>query len=435
MKSIKLYHHFVLLFFIVLINPLSGPGQTISHSFIYGDLLPDAPELAARGEFLVGVRTLNLVHKNQPDIVNFTGENSPEYDRPLKVEVWYPAEIRSQGKTRYKDYLGVENSKNRPLIPFFFDGRAERDVPPKDDEGAFPLVIVSHGYLGSRYLMTYLTENLASKGYIVAAIHHTESTHEDAGKFASTLYHRPKDDLFVLNELDKMGSKSGDGFLAGMIDAENTAVIGYSMGGYGALNVAGAGFSPGFINAFSQMTDGSDLLTERSLENPSYAGTIDPRIKAVVAFAPWGMARGVWDIEGLANIKLPVFFVAGDQDDISGYGDGIKAIFDGAVNTNRYLLTYKNARHNVAPNPPPLEAFQKGVHLDEYMHYAEPVWDQRRINNINQHFITAYLGIHLKGKDYSSYMDLPEDALEETWKGFKPRTSIGLELEYLEGQN
>ena len=142
------------------------------------------------------------------------------------------------------------------------------------------------------------------------------------------------------------------------------------------------------------------------------------------------MARGVWDSEGLSNLKLPVFFVAGDQDDISGYEDGIKAIYDGAVNANRYLLTYINARHNVAPNPPPAESFQKGMHLDEYLRYAEPAWDQRRINNINQHFVTAFLGIHLKGIDYSTYLDLPVDALEETWKGFKPRTSIGLELRH-----
>ena len=434
MKSTLLYFHFIIIFVLISL-PFSGFSQETSPSFIFGDLLPDAPELAARGEYLVGVRTLDLVHNNQPDIMNFAKGETPEYDRPLTVEIWYPADIESQGKTTYNDYLGVQNSKNRPLIPFYFDGRAERDAQPVKDEGAFPLVIVSHGYLGSRYLMTYLTENLASKGYVVVAIHHTESTHEDAGKFASTLYHRPKDDLFVLDEMDKMGNKSGDGFLGGMIDTENTALIGYSMGGYGALNVAGAGFSPGFIGAFGQMTGGSNILRERSLENPAYAGTVDPRIKAVVAFAPWGMQRGVWDSEGLANIKLPIFFVAGDQDDISGYGDGIKAIFDGAIHTNRYLLTYKNARHNVAPNPPPSESLNKGVHLDEYMHYAEPAWDQRRINNINQHFITAYLGIHLKGKDYSSYLDLPEESLEETWKGFKPRTSIGMELKYLEGQN
>jgi hypothetical protein len=51
--------------------------------------------------------------------------------------------------------------------------------------------------------------------------------------------------------------------------------------------------------------------------------------------------------------------------------------------------------------PPPPEALEAGLHLDEYPRYADSVWDQRRINNVNQHFITAFLGIHLK--DIESY--------------------------------
>jgi len=431
MKITKLYYAISVILFSLFTLKLAD-GQTNPSGFIYGDLLPDAPELAERGMYNVGVKTLNFQNNNQPDVANFNKDEKPFYDRPLKVEVWYPAEIDSPTVTIYDDFIGLANDEKRPLSPFSFKGRATRDAPPKNDEGAFPLVIVSHGYVGSRYLMTYLTENLASKGYIVAAIHHTESTFEDPGKFSSTLYHRPIDDLFVLNEMEKLGKKGADGILAGIVDVENTALVGYSMGGYGALNAAGAGFSSGFGSFFKQMTGGSDLIMERSLSHPSYATSVDPRIKAVVAFAPWGMARGVWDSEGLANLRTPLFFVAGDQDDISGYEDGIKAIFEGALNANRYLLTYINARHNVAPNPPPAESFQKGKHLDEYLRYAESSWDQRRINNINQHFVTAFLGIHLKGKDYTSFLDLPEDSLEETWKGFKPRTSIGLELKHLE---
>ncbi|MEX0360368.1 MAG: dienelactone hydrolase, partial [Allomuricauda sp.] len=118
----------------------------------------------------------------------------------------------------------------------------------------------------------------------------------------------------------------------------------------------------------------------------------------------------------------------GDQDDVSGYEKGIKAIYEGAVNADRYLLTYMDARHNVAPNPPPAEALQAGLHIDEYYRYAEPSWDQRRINNINQHFVTAFLGTHLKQKDYSKFLDIKEDSNKETWPGFIPRSSTGMEL-------
>ena len=56
---------------------------------------PDAPELARRGSFPVGVRTLDAVHPNQVDILKFnkTTGKAPLYDRPLRLEVWYPAVI------------------------------------------------------------------------------------------------------------------------------------------------------------------------------------------------------------------------------------------------------------------------------------------------------------------------------------------------------
>jgi hypothetical protein len=200
------------------------------------------------------------------------------------------------------------------------------------------------------------------------------------------------------------------------------------MGGYGVLNVAGAGYSDGLTSFFAGMTGGSTAISSLAASNPEYNSRNDSRIKAVVAFAPWGMERGVWDAEGLKGLSKPVLFVAGSQDDISGYEKGIKAIYEGAVNADRYLLTYMNARHNVAPNPPPAASLEPGLHIDEYYRYADPSWDLRRINNINQHFVTAFLGIHLKQKDYSNFLDLPEDSNAGDWTGFKPRSSTGMQL-------
>jgi len=38
-------------------------------------------------------------------------------------------------------------------------------------------------------------------------------------------------------------SKKPDGFLSGIVDTGNVAIVGYSMGGYGALATAGAPYS------------------------------------------------------------------------------------------------------------------------------------------------------------------------------------------------
>ena len=127
-------------------------------------------------------------------------------------------------------------------------------------------------------------------------------------------------------------------------------------------------------------------------------------------------------------------FVNPGQLDVLHVTDGQAATYDrpltvevwypAAAGTDTAALT----RHNIAPNPPPPESLAPGLDINEYYRYAEPAWDERRINNINQHFVTAFLGTHLQGKDYGKYLELKEDSNEETWTGFVPRSSIGLEL-------
>jgi predicted dienelactone hydrolase len=427
----RLSAFFVILIFSLHLQLSAQPPA----AFIYGDALPDAPALTARGEYPVGVRTMEWTNNNQINILKAKDGIAPLYNRPLKVEIWYPAIIPTGKKelVTYTDVLGVAGDSSRPVRPFSFLGRSLRDAVPQLSGGAFPLVIVSHGFLGSRLLLTYLTENLASKGYVVVAIDHTESTHADGAGFASTLLNRAPDILFVLNQVAVLSKAGTNHFLSGLADANNTGLIGYSMGGYGVLNAAGAGYSSKLATFFGAMTGGSKAIEAR-LSNPAFNASIDKRIKAIVAFAPWGMERGVWDSAGLAGLQIPSFFVAGSQDDVSGYEKGTKAIYNTAVNADRYLLTYENARHNTAPNPPPPESMQPGMKMDDYYHYAEPAWNERKINNINQHFVTAFLGIYLKQKDFGKYLEPRENANQKTWPGFKPRTATGLELVHADAE-
>lgn len=415
----------------------AGQAQGMTPQSVPGDTRPDAPELAARGQYAVGVRTLNLVHKGQQDIVHAPKDGAiPLYDRPLTVEVWYPAPGASgSGRTTYTDVLGSgPGDPKRPNTPFQTMGRATRDAPAVK-AGPFPLVILSHGYPGSRYLMSYLGENLASKGYIVASIDHTDSTHGDKAAFASTLVNRALDDNFVLSEMARLGAAGSGSFLSGVVNAEATGIVGYSMGGYGALNAAGAGFGP----QLSPLVPGG-AFTQRQAGNFA----VDPRIKAVVAFAPWGgdaavKAIGVnfggkygfWEDAGLQNLKVPTLFVVGDRDDVAFYEGGVKPLFENTVNAERYLVVYQNASHNSAPNPPPAAAYGN---FDDYMHYAEPAWDMARLNNLNQHFVTAFLNLKLKGQaDAAAYLNVPVPLSNNAtganaWKGFRDRTARGIEL-------
>ena len=267
----------------------------------FGDLRPDAPELAARGPLPVGVRTLVAEHADQLDVLHVNEATpNPRYTRKLTLEVWYPAQLAAGQKehTVYNDVLGSgPNDPKRPNTPFQFNGRAARDAAPASPSaGRYPLVIVSHGYPGSRLQMSYLTENLASKGYVVVAIDHPESTRADKAGFASTLLNRRFDDLFVLDSVAAWSGKGSGNFLSGVVDADNTALIGYSMGGYGALNTVGAGISA----TAAAYVPGAKLAVNQQ-GNAEYEARRDARIKAVVAFAPWGGAHKVWDEAGLAG--------------------------------------------------------------------------------------------------------------------------------------
>jgi hypothetical protein len=97
------------------------------------------------------------------------------------------------------------------------------------------------------------------------------------------------------------------------------------------------------------------------------------------------------------------------------------------VNSERYLLVFENARHNVGGNPPPPEALGN---FTTRAFFDEPVWRKDRISAINQHFITAFLDLYLKGDESKhAYVTIPvkSPAGSQTWKGFRPRWAVGLE--------
>lgn len=410
---------------------------------------PLAPDLAAFGSRAVGVRTITVTDRDRPDIVHTKpGEATARYDRSLTLEVWYPAP--SSRAPRLGEYRTIMRD---PTVTMTLIGRAQRNALPLRDGSPFPLLIISHGYPGNRFLLSHLGENLASKGYVVVSIDHTESTYDNAQAFGSTLYHRPYDQLFVLNEMARLGAANSGSFLSGRVDASRTGIIGYSMGGYGAVNVIGGGFRT--AAATMPGAPPNRLLLERSADNDAYRErSVDARIKAAVAIGPWGMPAGLWDSAGLAGIRTPTLFVAGSADDVSGYENGTRAIFRGAVNADRYLLTFVGAGHNAgAPIPAPAESYAFSDSLKSYpfTHYADPIWDTRRMNNILAHFATAHFDVHLKGDtsrvEYMKVVPNGKDAVwaidragkaqptHTYWKGFKRGTAAGLMLEQLPAAN
>lgn len=394
---------------------------------------PDAPELAPYGSYPIGVQTMTVSHPGQIDILNTTADAEPTYDRPLTLEVWYPAAAGTEQGGNYTAILR-DGKTEVPLT-----GRAARDAAPASGE-TFPLIVISHGYPGNRYLMSHLGENLASKGYVTVSIDHTDSTYSDQGAFGSTLLNRPLDQRFVIDQMEAL-----DGPLGAIIDAETTGVIGYSMGGYGALIFGGAGVTQASTEYSWGTPNG--LLARHLAGSETHEALIDDRVKAIIAIGPWGKNAGFWDADGLAGFRKPLMLMAGGSDDVSVYA-AMRGIFDETVGTDRHLLTFEHANHNAAaPMPAPKESWQpvEGLDFLPFEHYADAVWDTNRMNNIAQHFATAFMDQHLKGDAAKAeYFNLVknagegvvalDDAGKQTddhtyWKGFAPRTAAGLMFE------
>lgn len=359
---------------------------------------PTAPELAFPGPLAVGVRSLDLVHPDQVDVVRST-DRLVRSDRALTVELWYPA-VAGTGEVR--PYATLLRDGQRRVV---LHGSARRDAVP---EGWHPLVILSHGYPGNRHLMAHFGEKLASHGYVVASIDHRDSTYADKAPLASTLVNRPLDTEFVRAAL-------GD-----WAEIGTTAIIGYSMGGYGALVSAGAGVNPEAL--------GMEGAPPFDLWRPHLDPVVSPALKAIIPIGPWGRQRELWTAEGLAGVRVPMLVMAGSADAISGYETGMRKIFEEATGVRRHLLTFVNAGHNAAaPYPAPEEAWEPSPALEfhPFEHYADPVWDTLAMNNIAQHFSLAFLDLHLKGRQDRA------DYLTDAFKGFAPGTARGLVFENL----
>ena len=386
------------------ISPSVSAAQTLYKPFP-ADVMPS---LSEKGNYDVGVKTIEAAY---PAKVKDIAGN--EVERSLTLEVWYPAASSAQKAT----YI----NETRSGQVFEVQADASRDAPIAAADTDFPVIVISHGYTGYRTLMFYLGEHLASHGYVVAAIDHTDSTNKDVNfaenpysGFPSTLLNRSRDQVLTLNSI------SENTFFKESVDASKAGVIGYSMGGYGAVSTVGGcyAFNDQTAATFTGTQDPKTAALIKEALNTCAGGKASseealPAWKAALALAPWGGQHQLFDVQSLNNIKVPVLYVAGDNDDISGY-DGIKWLFDNTGSKESKLLT---------------------IDLGSYI---EPAWEVQQLNAINEHFALALMNCHVKGlKDDCEYLNVsgssaqvPVDGKKpEPWKGFDDRWALGLEMQ------
>ena len=396
-----------------------------------------APELAQLGASGAGVMARTLVDKGQLDpIASLEQGHTVTADRQLPLRIWYPAKVMpGAAPTTYTASLTAEPP--RPPVSFTVPGLAVADAPAAGR--GYPIVLLSHGYNNDVAMMSWLAENLATKGYVVVAIEHRDPPITDIAKAPATLLRRPLDITFVLRQLR-------NGLLGPLADTTRIALVGYSFGGYGVLTVAGARLDP--ESPMVKRLPGA-LVGRYAGEGPRAAQLHDSAIKAVVALAPAGGAPwSVWG-EGLSRVRAPLLVIAGSADRTVGYEKGPAAIFAAAAGADRTLLTFQNAGHSIGTNPAPAEMRQG---LWDFDWFEDPVWRKARINAIATHFITAFLDLRLKGDARrAAYLDVSKENSDNadwigadapyaavsqgganpTWKGFVRGHQNGLALRHL----
>ena len=419
----------------------------------------DAPELAAAGPHAVGLRRVSVDVGNVPDLDALAAGNAAAAPQARRLEalLWYPAVVPAaapasttprtlERELRNHAWRGWSQATLRLGVP----SRALPDAPVAAAPAASPLwpvVVLSHGLLIWTEIMSDLAEHLASRGYVVLGLQHDDERHADPLRAALAL--RPLDQLAGLRMLEQIDAIKGDP-LHQRLQTDKVALLGYSMGGYGALVAAGARVADDGM-AYKYVPPQAMARHSAALSATEVA--LRDRVSAVVAFAPWGgqAAIGAFKPAGLRAIRAATLLVAGDQDDISGYGDGTRSVWEALTGAPRWLLTFENARHNIVQNAVP-SGLPAGFRSWEWL--EEPVWRRDRLLDINRHFVTAFLDRHLGGLSASDrWLNLatprsndglwavpfgtpasgqfagPAQGAVTHWTGFQRRWAVGMRLE------
>jgi predicted dienelactone hydrolase len=221
----------------------------------------------------------------------------PQKDRPLEMVVWYP------GTTTTTPQLIADN-------PAFVGVLAVRNAPAA--AGEHPLAVISHGYRGNWSNQAWLATALAHKGYIVASVNHPgTTTHDRSPKAAAQLWQRPADLRRVIDAVLAQPQQFG------AVAKGRVAVVGHSLGGWTALEIAGARFDPERFDqecaVHTQLASCSVYYQINPASTPAakarLAGDLrDKRVTSVVSL-DLGQSRGMTDVS-LATLAVPTLVIA-----------------------------------------------------------------------------------------------------------------------------
>ena len=297
--------------------------------------------------------------------------------RKLLLELFYPARATSREVKPYATpFIAAALEAGFPLPKGFAAEVLTHAVPgaPADD-GTFPVLVFSHGLSWPPTLYQSLTEELASRGYVVVAVSHPHGAPIDygAGKSLGTdawpqiedeaardamLARRAGDwtadlrDALTAIETWKGESPEGNP-VSGHLDLHRIAAAGHSLGG----------------TAVGRLT-------------------ADPRLKAVTLME--GLVRN--DDQSPVTVRVPLLHLVGGYNRMEFEGGSYLPSHDAPV----YQVVIEGTGHAY---------FSDLIYL--YRHHADADWKQRhryetdpgRVLQITRDYLVAFFGRYLQGTD------------------------------------
>lgn len=370
---------------------------------------PDAPPYAVRGSYPVG--TMEFVIEVD--------------ERSVPVTAWYPA----MSDTFEEAYTYMLET---PPLPYM--GQAILDGTPDADNGPYPLALYSHGASGSRYAALYLTEHLASHGFVVMAPDHTGDTlvnMEEENVFVRSHATRPVDINHVIDFADTATGEGGP--MEGMIDIEHIAVMGNSSGAWTAFLAAGGqrdyraleawcAENPDDVFACGTMLGQEELLAELlgldAVPEALWPAVGDSRVDAIVPLAP-GNAT-VFGSEGLASIEVPALVMIGTLDMFLPYDSFGPPTYEAISGEPKAFVTFEDGNHLLFGNA--CSANPWLVDMGFFWACSDPVWDMDRAHDLINHFTTAFL-LSVLYEDADAVAALAPDAV--TFPGIRYEATSG----------
>ena len=266
----------------------------------------------------------------------------------IKAVLWYPT---------------TSTPKIHKIGPFELNVAINSDIEGKN----LPLVVISHGSLGSHLGHNDTAMYLAKRGYAVISLRHPQDNYEgfSAGSSTTNWINRPRHVTRVLDWL------STEADCKEHIDINKVAIIGHSAGGYTALALIG-GIPDGNVirkhcrehpddDQFCAITNNTYTRTMQAAssvfdDNNTITGNLyDQRIKGAVLLAPLGVLFK--DKTSLSNISVPVLLYRAEKDTILHYPYHADTIRRNLPVHPQYVVV-KNAGHYSFLAPFPAERIQ-----------------------------------------------------------------------------